>query len=790
MVAPFRSQGSAPSTAGNAIHIVAVMTERWDRRAVALAWSIGACALALWIAGLVLLALDWAAIDSPGTAQLTLFVAVPINGALGVLIAIRRPRNAIGWFLLAVAAAGAVYLFTDLLAIRALLSGAVPGGWVAWPGNVFGAASVLGELLIFLLILFFPDGRLLPGRRWRWVAGVAIATIAVVLATALTSLASNHPSPRLPGVPNPLAVPALDALTNGNSLLPQLSFFLLILLVLTAVVVRFRRSRDVERDQMRWFAYVAGATLASVLLTFAFTPPNHQLAEASIFVLLGTTVIAAVARIRSSRTAEPRPMRRTPYVIAYAVGVGALSFSFTSPSNGADVSSAALGIGFGSLLPATIGFAVVRHGLYDLDVYISRTIVYGALAVFITGVYVGIAVGIGTLIGSGGKPNLALSILATAIVALGFQPVRERVQKVANRLVYGNRATPYEVLSQFAGRVAESYASDDVLPRMARVLAEGTNADSAEIWLRNVDALQRAAAYPLQSSTPVAVQLNGTGDLSIPSADRAVEVRHQGDVLGALSVTKRRGESLTPIEIKLMDDLAHQAGLVLKNVGLTADLLARLDDLRASRQRLVAAQDAERRRLERNLHDGAQQHLVAIKVKLGLVEMLLTKSPEKAGAAIVALKGDADDALETLRDLARGIYPPLLADRGLAVALQSQAAKATLPVHVDTERVGRYPQEIEAALYFCTLEALQNVQKYASASNATVRLREAGDQLLVEVSDDGSGFDTAVVSRGAGLTNMEDRLEALGGTLQIETSPAHGTTLRAAVPLPMDRLTS
>ncbi len=226
----------------------------------------------------------------------------------------------------------------------------------------------------------------------------------------------------------------------------------------------------------------------------------------------------------------------------------------------------------------------------------------------------------------------AVIVTATAIVAVGFQPVRERLQRVANRLVYGKRATPYEVLSQFSERVAESYASDAVLPRMARVLAEGTSADLAEVWLRSGDVLQRAAVFPLQPTVPAAVNLNGAAELAIPSADRSVVVRHQGEVLGALTVTKRRGESLTPIEIKLMDDLAHQAGLVLKNVGLTADLQARLDDLRASRQRLVAAQDDERRRLERNLHDGAQQHLVAIKVKLGLVEMLATRDPEKARA--------------------------------------------------------------------------------------------------------------------------------------------------------------
>lgn len=152
-----------------------------------------------------------------------------------------------------------------------------------------------------------------------------------------------------------------------------------------------------------------------------------------------------------------------------------------------------------------------------------------------------------------------------------------------------------------------------------------------------------------------------------------MEIRNR--LLGALTITKRRGESVTPIEVKLMDDLAHQAGLVRKNVGLTADLEARLVDLRASRERLVAAQDDERRRLERNLHDGAQQHLVAIKVKLGLVEVLATREPEKARAAVAELKQDADEALETLRDLARGIYPPLLAEKGLPTALGLRHAR-------------------------------------------------------------------------------------------------------------------
>jgi signal transduction histidine kinase len=222
---------------------------------------------------------------------------------------------------------------------------------------------------------------------------------------------------------------------------------------------------------------------------------------------------------------------------------------------------------------------------------------------------------------------------------------------------------------------------------------------------------------------------------------------------------------------------------VLKNVGLTAELLARLDDLRASRQRLVSAQDQERRKLERNLHDGAQQDLVAIKVKLGLAEMFAAQDPSKAKAMLLELAADADDALDTLRDLARGIYPPLLADKGLTAALESQARKATMPVEVVGNGIGRYPQEIEAAVYFCVLEALQNVHKYAEATQATVRLSEVDGELHVEVQDDGQGFDVGSQKQGSGTQNMEDRLDALGGGIEIRSRPGKGTMLKGFIPV-------
>jgi signal transduction histidine kinase len=495
-----------------------------------------------------------------------------------------------------------------------------------------------------------------------------------------------------------------------------------------------------------------------------------------MLALIVSAFVSVVIRYRHAGSERRHQLKW--FLAAIAVAAVAVIPQFA----GSQAFYSGLGLMIGlTVVPVSIGVAVLKYRLYDIDVVINRTLVYGSLAAVITTVYVSIVVGVGTLIGSGGRPNLALSILATAVVAVGFQPVRERLQRLANRLVYGRRATPYEVLSEFSEQVAESYAADEVLPRMARVLQEGTGADHATVWIRTAGQLRPAATSPeTVVGEPIAIS---DGKLpSFPDTSSAVEVRHQNELLGALTIEKRPGEALTPIEEKLLDDLAHQAGLVLKNVGLTSDLQARLVELRASRQRLVAAQDGERRRLERNLHDGAQQNLVAIKVKLGLAEMLSAKDPAKARDLITSLKADTDEALETLRDLARGIYPPLLETQGLMAALESQTRKATVPVTVAGDGVERYPPEIEAAVYFCVLEALQNVQKYAGAAAADVRLSDIGGRLRFEVYDDGAGFDRTRVVPGAGLTNMGDRLDALGGDLSITSEVGRFTRVSGSIP--------
>jgi signal transduction histidine kinase len=258
--------------------------------------------------------------------------------------------------------------------------------------------------------------------------------------------------------------------------------------------------------------------------------------------------------------------------------------------------------------------------------------------------------------------------------------------------------------------------------------------------------------------------------------ERAFEVRHQGELLGALTVPMPSGQPITPTGEKLLEDLAAQAGLILRNVRL-------IEELRESRQRIVAAQDQERRRLERDIHDGAQQQLVALAVRLNLAQSMAAKEAPKVADLLDGIKGETQEALENLRDLARGIYPPLLADKGLSAALESQARKVAVPVSVTPDGVGRYPQEIEAGVYFCVLEALQNVAKYAEAGRVTVRLAHENGELVFEVADDGRGFDVATTPRGSGLQNMADRLEALGGTVEVASIPGQGTTVTGRIPV-------
>lgn len=482
------------------------------------------------------------------------------------------------------------------------------------------------------------------------------------------------------------------------------------------LAARFRKSTGIVRQQLKWVLWGAGVLVVGLLLLSLPIATTHQNLALAIFTSAG------------------------------AVFVG------------------------------SYGIALGKYRLFDVDVVISRTFVYGTLALFITGVYVAAVVGIGSLIGGGAESNPWLSITATGVVAFAFEPVRERLHRTANRLVYGRSVTPYEVLSDFSRRIV---AGDDVLlDQVARSLAEGTTAAAAEVWVWRDGVLGRAAVWP-EDSTAVEVAEDGS-----PAADLVEPVLHDGEQLGMLTLRAARGQPLLPTDRRLLKQMAAGMGLALRNARLSEDLRFRVEQLQDSRQRLVGVQDETRRHLERRLHDGAQQRLVALKVKLALTR----KRAETAGHGDVAamldqVTDDTDRAIESLRDFARGIYPPLLEAEGPAVALASQVSRLPLPISLRADGVSRYPRPVEAAVYFCVLEALQNVVKHADASSATVDFSSTVDGLSFEVSDDGKGFSPHLVTWGSGLGNLADRLDALDGTLEVLASPEGGTTVRGTIPV-------
>jgi signal transduction histidine kinase len=664
-------------------------------------------------------------------ANLGSAVAVIAYGALGTLI-VRRAGNLIGWLMLG---EGAGIAFLTLASTYAVL------GVATFPGAL-PAARLVGTLaecafsgvafLIAFMFFLFPTGRL-PSRRWRPVAAAGLlltglSTIGLIVHPRLVQL----PAPGGISVryPNPLGVAHLPAAARVVVLVGTITglsavFVAFLATAFASLVVRYRAGGRLLRQQIKWLALAAVSFV--VFQAIAFVLGAHQ-----------------------------------PWLSGIVYTVVAIIVLFG--------------------IPAAMTIAILKHRLYDIDVIISRAVVYGLLSAAFTGVYVGIVLGIETFAGHRGGP--VLTIIAAVCIAVLFQPLRHRFQQFANRLVYGHRATPYQVLSDFAEDMAEQLDFTEAVNRMVSLLAGATGADRAEAWIRAGAQLRPVAVWPHDAAPPSAVPLGPGGGLPpFADASRAVAVRHADDLLGALTLHKPPSEPITSAEDKLLQHLASQAGLVLRNAALTADLEATIDELRASRRRLVEAQDAERRKIERNLHDGAQQQLIALSIQLGLLEDAADDS-DSVREFTPLLKEAARAALDDLRSLARGIYPPLLAEQGLVAALQAQVRKAPLAVQIKADGVGRYPPDTESTVYFCTLEALQNVAKYANASAAEIHLACPDSSLSFKISDDGAGFDPVTAPRGSGLQGMADRLAALGGTFEIRSAPGHGTTLTGQLPVP------
>lgn len=384
--------------------------------------------------------------------------------------------------------------------------------------------------------------------------------------------------------------------------------------------------------------------------------------------------------------------------------------------------------------------------------------------------------------------SLWLAIVATGAVASVIGTAHRGSEQLAARLVHGTRRRPYDVLARFTSQAKGAGAATDLPLRMARLLADGTAAQWAQVWLLVDDRPMLAASYPPTASADASIPTIPTPQGS-PGGMRSVTVGHNGELLGFLRVQERPGHPLTPVEERLFAGVAAQAGLALHTARMRAelesrhaDLARRATELRAARTRLVTAQDEARRHLERDIHDGAQQQLVALGINLRLAQTLADRNPERAWELLGEQATAAENALETLVTLARGDHPRVLREEGLVAALRAVAAASPLPVTLRSDQVGRLPRSAEAALYFSALEALQNVVKHADASSVQMSLDVDGGVVVLRVTDDGRGITDTDVP-GAGRANIRDRLAPLDGAVLMVRRPEGGTEVTVSVPI-------
>jgi len=670
--------------------------------------------------------------------------------------------------------------------------------WAAWVASIVGVALAAWALVSSISGSPSASGPVLG---------------AVVLVWAISGVVLSIRSPQEPLGFIALAGSAVAA-AGGLSdwfqpvalaLVPALGLHLLVGMPTGALYSRVRRTM-----------LLLGYTVAVVVASFLWVarpdfPLWPAIVEAIVALLLGLS--ALVARYRTTDGIGQRRIKWLAWSIVVAGGLSIATLALDALVSWPD-DVGRIATGATVLVPLALLAGTSRRLGGVIDSLLVRTILFGGLALVVAAVYVGVVLGLGRVPRESERTLLVLSMVAAGLATLLYFPAHARLERLAKRLVHGGRRAPSEAVRTFGAHMSRAVPLDELLLQLVESLRRFLGLVSAEVWTASGAELHVAVSDPdrARGSIPLAEaeaatlaragvsgpawakvwlpgMLAGREDASL----RLAPIVHSGELLGVLTV-ERAPDTLpfTPDEDRTLAELARQVGLTLHNVRLDSALQASLEEVRrqarelqASRSRIVAASDAARRRIERDLHDGAQQHLVALAVKTSLAKQFSERDPARANSILEELGADIQATVQELRDLAHGIYPPVLADKGLPEALTSAARRSTHSTDVLADRIGRYPPEIEAAVYFCCLEALQNAAKHAGeGAHAQVSVREEAGGLLFEVTDDGVGFDTRSKRTSAGFTNMNDRVGAIGGNLRVESTPGTGTRVSGVIPLP------
>jgi len=620
--------------------------------------------------------------------------------------------------------------------------------------NVFAAATTIS--LVILALGYWAVAVLIrwyrPDDRGAWLISMVLVTFGAGFPNTLDALSEVHPGLVIPGdvigqtgfvgftlllylFPDGRFVPRWTRWTAvafaGALVLADISdaamlaagpvwfttcFWLVIVGSLVAApVIRYRRASLAQRQQLKWVLVGVSAAIVTflVLAVLAVLP--------GVIGALGTAGVAAV--------------------VYELVGVWVLSVALL-------------------MVPVTIGIAVLRHRLFDIDLVLSRTLTYVALSVAVLAVYVLVVGGVGALLS--GRAGGVLSVLATGLVAALIMPLRMRLQRGVNRLVYGERDDPYAVLARLGDRLEASLDTGAVLPAV-------------------VDTVGSALKLPY-----VAVELAGTGGgpVAVWGTPGATVVRrpltHGREAVGELLASPRSGqEGFSRADLRLLDDLARQAGAATHAVALTADLAR-------ARERLVTAREEERRRLRRDLHDGLGPQLSSQALTIDAVRATMRRDPETADALLIDLKAQAREAVTDIRRLVHGLRPPALDSLGLVGALRESAARCGADgLTVEVKVPGSLPPlsaAVEVASYRIVQEALENVVRHAQARRCFVRLSAEPSVLHLEIRDDGHGIGVGH-GTGVGLWSMRERTDELGGNLVVTSAQGHGTLVSATLPL-------